>query len=230
MTELRRIKDHVDLRLSDVFLREESPSPFTVSESVHTEIVRSDIEIGAIDEFIADLMERFKSGDAGEIDQAFTVPFHQLLPVSRREAADKRMWAWLGMVKYPQFVAMRFAPTPSGLRSAERFNGGSVRQVFSRLWWAAELTRDDDGSYEFTEDFLSLPGFQDINEAVQGRDFCQYRPALKAFIDVLGKEKEKVIRQVAKDWSYLLTTLVLEGMDEAQLKESLQEIMANGDI
>lgn len=230
MTELRRLKDHVDLKLSDEFLRTDNPRPFTLAEQSHTEVVRSDFEIGAIDDFIADLMTRFKPGDKAEIDQAFTIHFHQLLPVSRREAADKRMWAWLGMVKYPQFVAMRWEPAPSGLRSAERFNGGSVRQAFSRLWWAAELTRDDDGSYEFTEEFLSLPGFQDINEAVQGRAFCQYRPALKAFIDVLGKEKEKVIRHVAKEWSYLLTTLLLESMDEAHLKETLQEIVAGGDI
>ena len=230
MTELRRLKDHIDLKPGGEFLRTDNPRPFTLAEQSHTEVVRSDIDIGAIDDFITDLMERFKPGDAAEIDQAFTIHFHRLLPVSRREAADKRMWAWLGMVKYPQFVAMRWGPAPSGFRSAERFNGGSARQAFSRLWWAAELTRDDDGSYEFTEEYLSLPGFQDINEAVQGRAFCQYRPALKAFIDVVGNEKEKVIRQVAKDWSYLLTTLVLEGMDEVQLKESLQEIVANGDI
>ena len=53
MTELRRLKDHVDLKLSDEFLRTDNPRPFTLAEQSHTEVVRSDFEIGAIDDFIA---------------------------------------------------------------------------------------------------------------------------------------------------------------------------------
>ena len=71
---------------------------------------------------------------------------------------------------------------------------------------------------------LSLSGFQDIYEAIFGRAFAHYRPALAAFVDTLGAKPEKVIRDSAKAFGYALTTLVLETMPQESIRALLVEL------
>ena len=163
------------------------------------------------------------------MDAELVISLHKALPISRRQAADIRMWAWLGIVEFPYFVAHRWKPATggerAGQRSSERFAGSSVRQTLARLWWAAELTQDEQGHYELTEKLVGLNGFQDIYEAIFGRAFCQYQPALEAFINVVGSESEKTVRDSSKEFGYVLTTLALESMSRLQIEELLTEIV-----
>lgn len=226
MITLSRIKNHVDLSLSEPFLMAEAPrDDIHFNNERDSETVRADIDVNALDALVAQTMaehDRF----ATSMDAAMAVGLHQLLPITRREAADNRMWAWLGLIRYPEFVGWRWKPGKTGLRSAERFCGGSVRQTFARLWWASELTIDEDGDYALTEKLLNLGGFQDVYEAIFGRAFCQHRPALKAFTDILGELPEKTIRDSAKEFGYLLTTMVLEDMNEEDISGALKNIAA----
>jgi len=227
MAELRRLRDHFDLGLDDSFLSTEDPkSLVSCTDEYDTEIVRSDIDLVAIDNLLEQTMGNHEQDDAPSSDRNTAIAFHRLLPLTRREASDKRLWAWLGIVQFPHFVAWRWGPNKdTGLRSSERFNGSAVRQAFARLWWAAELTKTDSDDYSLTEKLLGLSGFQDIYEAIFGRAFCQYRPAIKAFIETVGSEKNAVIRNSAKEFGYILTTLLLESMNEDELEKLLQDIV-----
>lgn len=169
-------------------------------------------------------MADFAPGDA-QVDATLAIPLHEAVQLTRREAADRRLWAWLGLTAFPEYVAHRWPPAQkTGKRTAARFSGSRVRQTFSRLWWLVELTRSPRKSYELTNRLLSMPGFQDVYEAIFGRAFCGYYPAIEAFIKVIDGERAEVIRQTAKDFSNVLSTMVLESMSETELRALLWDL------
>lgn len=68
---------------------------------------------------------------------------HATLRLTRREAADKRIWEYLTVVEFPDYVRWRWSqentddPVP-----LDRFFGEDSKNALARLWWACELTRN----------------------------------------------------------------------------------------
>ncbi|WAL72571.1 DUF6339 family protein [Kitasatospora sp. YST-16] len=100
-----------------------------------------------IRELLDQAMARFGSNRSGA--DAWLAPrLHATLRLTRGEAADKDLWAFLALVVAPDYVLWRHLPvrgenaprTP--VVQASRFVGGSSVQAFARLWWAAEMWRD----------------------------------------------------------------------------------------
>lgn len=226
MGKLRRIKNQIELSPSEDTLTLRDPRELSeINEESDTELVREDADIDGLDRLVQRTIEGHDRYSA-MMDAAMTVELHRLLPLTRREASDPHLWAWLGWVRYPHFVAWRWKPMRDGFRSKDRFVGTRVRQTFARLWWAAELTVFDGGDYTLTERLLGLPGFQDTYEAIFGRAFCQRPPAIRSFVDVVGHQPPKVVRETSKELSYLLTTLVLETLSEEELRQILDELVS----
>lgn len=72
---------------------------------------------------------------------------HAALRLSRREAADSRLWNFLTLRLAPDYVFWRNPPRASPKNPIPQVNqshfiGAFHKQVFSRLWWAAELYRN----------------------------------------------------------------------------------------
>lgn len=225
MPELRKIREDFDLDPGAGFLVAETPSELAGEfPDSCWEVFAPDLDTTALDTLVATTMrdnERYSTG----MDLAMAISLHRALPLNRRQASDRGFWKWLGVIHAPDFVAWRWAPDRnSGLRSKERFFGDRVRQTFSRLWWAAELTRDG-SDYSLTAELLNLPGFQDVYEAIFGRAFGNYRPAMAAFIKVIHGKSEKNIRKLAKELGYALTITVLETTSEAELEQIMARIM-----
>lgn len=224
MGRFYRVRDDIDVPLSADFLAASVPSGLgPILGEDHLEVVRENADLSGLDTLIENVMESHDRYDTA-MDRAMTVDLHRALGITRREAGDKRMWAWLGTVHAPDFVAWRWKPGgQTGQRNRDRFCGGRIRQTFARLWWAAELTREGD-DYALTRRLLQLPGFQDIYEAVFGREFGNYRPALAAFVHELGNENESVIRQCAVELGYALTTVVLETLSYEQTSTLIRDL------
>lgn len=230
MNELHRIRDGYPLEPSDQFLGADEPGPWFKDQSDALEAIGRTANLDQLDELIARALAG-RVASPTELDRILAVELHRILEIDRRIGADNRFWAWLGLVRYPHFVAARWEPkvTRSGsdvlVRSSERFCGGPVRQTFARLWWAAELTVDEAGNYELTNTLLGLKGFQDAYEAIFGRALCQYRPALKAFIAVVGDQSEAIIRNVAREFGYAMSAKVLETLSEHEIEMELNAIL-----
>lgn len=230
MTELKRIREEYEIRLSESFLAAPEPdSIFTERENALEELgVQRDLT--DLDALINDLMSDYER-ESTEVDRVMAVPLHKNLAIERRIAFDRRFWGWLGLDRYPRFIAWRWGlgnPRKEDgvrVRAENRYFGGHVRQTFARLWWAAELTVDGDGDYSLTEKLLSLKGFQDAYEAFFGRAFCQYRPALKAFIEVVGESPEQTIRDVAKEFGFAMSSRLLEALEENEIEAELNRIL-----
>ena len=227
MSDLSRFETSASLQVPEAALASAEPADWLRQHHVPVfgaEVLQPPRSLDAMSDLVKQTMASFAPFDA-KADAAMAIPLHQALRLTRREAADARLWGWLGIAMYPEYVAHRWAPSSrSGLRSSERFGGDRVRQTFARLWWAAELTVGGDDDYSLTQRLFALPGFQDVYEGAFGRMFCGYRPAMAAFVDSVASKPEKVVRETVKQFGNLLSTVVLESMEEPEIAFLLTDL------
>ncbi|MDV5146002.1 DUF6339 family protein [Streptomyces sp. SBC-4] len=108
---------------------------------------------------------------------------HAALRLTRREAADRRLWNHLALAVAPDYVAWRhFSPSASKI-NPERFKGALDRQCFSRLWWAAEMFRNGK-DYSPVE---AACASQELIHSALRRDLIDHRPTAQALVRVLGR-------------------------------------------
>jgi Family of unknown function (DUF6339) len=186
-----------------------------------TELLEPVRDIEPVSRLVEEAISRFKPYETA-VDAFLVVRIHQALRITRREAADRLLWGWLGVACFPEFVTHRWAPT-KGVQSLERFAGSNVRQTFARLWWGAELTRFGH-DYTLTQQLFALSGVQDVYEAIFGRAFCGHYPAMRMFINEVAPAAPGVVRETAKEFSNLLTTLVLEDIPAEDLRKLLADL------
>ncbi|CQR63854.1 DUF6339 family protein [Streptomyces leeuwenhoekii] len=117
---------------------------------------------------------------------------HATLRLTRREAADKRLWNHLALAVAPDYVVWRHFSEPTLRVAAERFQGPAYRQCFSRLWWAAELFRNGPDY----EPVVMACGNQDLIHSVLRMDFIDHRPTAQALVCLLKDGKITTGREV----------------------------------
>ena len=160
------------------------------------------------------------------------IDLHKALPLERSIASDVSMWAWMGVCVFPDYIRVRHMNPSTGCVTADRYRS-KVKQGLSRLWWAVELTCDHFHSdptrkYELSKKFLSLPGFQDLNEALVGRSFSSSRQLVDSIIRIVGSKPESIRRQVARDLQCILTTIPLELMNQGQIDDEINQLLKAG--
>lgn len=224
MPDLHRYTSLEALHLPPEFLSGQEPlSTLAILHQHLSERLEPVRDLQPLQEAVSDTLHRFDQYDASS-DAFLVVPLHRALALSRREAADRRVWAWLGVSFLPEYVAHRWAPNPAnGAITEERYSGSKVRQAFARLWWAAELTRVGD-DYSLTQTLFALPGIQDIYETIFGRLFCAHPAAVSAFTKEMIGQPQPIIRETAKQFSNVLTTMMLETLTVSDLNGLIGEL------
>ncbi|KND40973.1 DUF6339 family protein [Streptomyces stelliscabiei] len=134
---------------------------------------------------VEDAMYEFRA-DRTRADAWLAPRLHATLRLTRREAADKRLWNHLALAVAPDYVAWRHLSEPSAKRperriAAERFRGPADRQCFSRLWWAAELFRNGPDY----EPVVAACGNQDLIHTVLRMELIDHRPTAQALVRLL---------------------------------------------
>ena len=234
---LRMMKDHGRSLITAEFLEADDPDPVAepCDESVTVQLEHCVVELTELTGFLAELQNKFEPGDT-KIDGELAIRLHELLPLPRSLAGDRRLWTWLGACRYPGFVAHRWRN--KGKTAMERYSGPSVRQAFARLWWMVETTKQSkDGvpDYSIARQLLDVPAFQDFQEALFGRKCSRYDLVLSAAVECLSDSNlpskddlaisyQDLRREVLKEFVCLLSTLVLETMSEDELRKELTRI------
>jgi hypothetical protein len=139
-------------------------------------------EVEPIRTLVEDAMYEFRD-DRTRADAWLAPRLHATLRLTRREAADRRLWTHLALAVAPDYVAWRHLSEPTSARPerripAERFQGPADRQCFSRLWWAAELFRNG-------PDYAPVEvacGNQDLVHTVLRKDLIDHRPTAQALV------------------------------------------------
>ncbi|MFF4269144.1 DUF6339 family protein [Streptomyces sp. NPDC001536] len=175
--------------------------PFLTEELLKAEQVHEGIDLAKVVEalpeddarwsvepirsLVEDAMFAFRE-DRTRADAWLAPRLHATLRLTRREAADKRLWNHLALAVAPDYVAWRHLSEPKADRPerrvpAERFRGAADRQCFSRLWWVAELFRNGP-DYEPVE---VACGNQDLIHSILKKEIIDHRPTAQALVRLL---------------------------------------------
>ncbi len=158
-------------------------------------------------------MEKF-AADPTASDSWLAPRIHATLRLTRREAADPRVWDYLALIVAADYVRWRWGTNDR--IEAIRFVGPEYKQAIARLWWGAEMTRND-GDYSGTKILFANQDFQNS----WGRlDLFHHRPASIAAARLLSTFNEgrmatsDQIRQLVRGFNMVLTTTILDAVAE----------------
>jgi hypothetical protein len=140
-----------------------------------------------------------------EFDTALAQALHAETDLVPAEAAARQIWAFMALVVLPDVAVWRFPRPPEDRVLATDI----TRHVFGRLWWRAELLRDNDR--------VDAP--YHLLDVFPERNFDQILARRKA----IGGSPE-LIRALAKEWPKNWT-----GPNETDaLREVLKHLMRRG--
>ncbi|WP_245687323.1 DUF6339 family protein [Streptacidiphilus griseoplanus] len=143
-------------------------------------------DTGPVRVLLDQAMARYAT-DRAAADAWLAPRLHATLRLTRGEAADKGLWAYLALVVAPDYVLWRHIPTGTdesrraAVVQAARFAGANSVQAFARLWWAAEMFRDG-ADYRPVEVACSN---QDVLNTALRLDIMEHRPTAMAVLRVL---------------------------------------------
>ncbi|MER5210358.1 DUF6339 family protein [Streptomyces sp. NPDC002838] len=185
-------------------------------------------------ELVEDAMHEFRDNRT-QADAWLAPRLHASLRITRREAADRRLWNHLALAVAPDYVAWRHPPASAPGRSEPRINparfkGALDRQCFSRLWWTAEMFRNG-------KDYSSVEAAcanQDLIHSSLKRSLIDHRPTALALVRIL----ERGVASTGRDIEGLMTainaagaTLVYDALapDEPRDPEVLRQWVAEAE-
>jgi hypothetical protein len=153
-------------------------------------------EVSTLRDLIDLAMQEFDSEAHTRADAWLAPRLHAALRLTRREAADPRLWNFIALAVAPDYVLWRHLPK-AGHRNrpsvpAARFTGAHYTQAFARLWWAAELFRDGKDYHPVTV----ACGNQDVLNTILRLDIIDHRPTAQALIRLIDKGMVTTGREV----------------------------------
>jgi len=172
-------------------------------------------------DLVEEAMDRY--ADNRTASDAWLAPrLHATLRLTRREAADAGIWAFLALRLAPDYVLWRFPPKrpkssteqSSEQVNAARFDGEYHTQAFARLWWTAELFRDGP-DYRPVEVCCAN---QDMLGTTLRLDIARHRATARALVELLDRRTVRTGREVnalAKAVNTAGTTLLFEALADA---------------
>jgi len=190
------------------------------------------IPTGPVVELLSEAMSRPEKKTATD---AWLAPrLHAALRITRREAADPRLWNFMSMLVAPDYVIWRWLPEAKGDKTPvvnqRRFCGPFHVQAFARLWWAAELFRDG-------PDYRPVRiacGNQDVLNTVLRLTMIHHRPTAQAIVSMLregrvvnGREVNALAKAVNTAGSTLFYELL--GPDAETDPLALQQWISEAD-
>ncbi len=222
MKPLKRLMNESKVLLSEGFLRGAERSLSEEDYEEYIEPFERQIDLTPLDDYLDFLIDEHPPYHS-QIDGRLAPQLHRILNLTRREAADMGIWHYLTVIYRPDFVRYRWT---YGSREYMKKRFWGVREwdsnTFSRLWWVAEQTHTD-GDYSLTEKILTK---QYLVRSAFDRDFSRYKPALRAYIAVLGGDPKSVVEEAAKRFNKHLSVVQLENFQEQQIREKFGEIRA----
>ncbi|MGW0772446.1 DUF6339 family protein [Streptomyces sp. NPDC002835] len=164
-------------------------------------------EVEPLRELMEDAMHEFQDNRTGA-DGWLAPRLHAALRLTRREAADRRLWNHLSLAVAPDYVVWRHLSTPKSDQgeprtNPARFKGPLDRQCFSRLWWAAEMFRN---GKDYSPVVAACTN-QDLIHSALRRDLLDHRPTAQALVRVM----ERGVATTGREIEGLMTAINAAG-------------------
>jgi alkanesulfonate monooxygenase SsuD/methylene tetrahydromethanopterin reductase-like flavin-dependent oxidoreductase (luciferase family) len=190
--------------------------PATVDAASYVEALDlgREVALGPLRGVVAEAMKRFEH-DPQKSDPWLGPRVHATLRLTRREAADKRIWEYLTVIEFPHYVRWRWAnlDNPDKVVPQDRFLGEDSKNALARLWWATELTRNG-SDYRRSEIALGISRF---SVSWLHLILAHHRAAALAVVDFLDTFQSKRATDtqgqvMAKATNVALRTLCLDAL------------------
>ena len=183
MSELKGLNAGIRVLVSDENFRNGSQPAVEYEPYVVDLGLDRIVSLEPLTEVLEEGRNRHSSMKGSESDGWLASRVHATLRLTRREAADRRLWAYLNVAAFPDHVLWRWLDPndPESAVPIDRFLGEDSKNHLGRLWWGAELTRNGD-NYARTEKAFRNSRF---SVSWQGLDMMHHRPAALALVDFL---------------------------------------------
>lgn len=168
-----------------------------------------------------------RSEDLVAFDRTLARWLHDQLEIGAGEASSRAVWPFLTLVTAPHVAAWRF-PTRGSSYTRERFDGTDLtRNAFARLWWRAEVLRDNtktEGPYEL----LDVLGEEAIDQLMARRRSLAASPGLARSIARVTRERmpemdRTVFRDALQRLLRLSAFIDFDSLDDVALLEAVGE-------
>jgi len=172
------------------------------------------VDLEATRMVIDEVAVRFSSAQGTDADVWLAPRLHHCLRLTRREAGNRGLWRWLGVVFAPDYVRWRWgapdAPSenPDAAAKLERFDGPDYKHALARLWWMAELFRN---GADYAPVAKALAN-QDIPNNLFRMDVAHHRPTVQAAVQVLDGRSGREANALAKAVNAAATTLAIDAI------------------
>lgn len=170
------------------------------------------VDLEAVRVVLDETMRRFSRTQVTDADVWLAPRLHYTLRLTRREAANRGVWRWLGAVFAPDYVRWRWgspdagSDVPAAAAKTERFDGPDYKHALGRLWWMAELFRDGP---DYTPAALALRNPDILNNLFR-MDIAHHRPTVQAAVRVLAGRTGREANALAKAANSAASTLVID--------------------
>lgn len=158
--------------------------------------------------------QRDFADDPPASDRWLAPRLHAALRLTRFEAADRGLWAWLAVALFPEYIRWRWrgrrgaeGEEPAG-PPAKRFVGSERDNALARLWWGAELFRDG-GDYGSVERAFVM---QDVPNTWLALNAIHHHAAAQAALRILPSLNSKQINRLSTALDHVLTTIQLDAV------------------
>jgi hypothetical protein len=193
-----------------------------------------EIDVRPVAGLIDEVTNRYTAKDRAQSDRWLGPRLHAALRLTRREAARRGVWRYLGVVVFDDYVRWRFKgdkedpDSPPGL---DRFVGPDYKHALARLWWMAELFRNGP---DYQPAVKALAN-QDVINNLFRMDVAHHRPTALGAIAVLspdGDDDERTGREanaLAKAINTTAATIVVDvrapdiPLDDAARRDWVEE-------
>jgi hypothetical protein len=180
--------------LTSAVLAEREPLPFATIDGMSSPAPWA---AEPVRQLVDEAMKRFEFEPRTAADAWLAPLLHATLRLSRREAADSRLWNHLALRVASDYVFWRHPGRASKHGGAPavnrvRFVGPFYSQAFARLWWAAELFRN---GTDYRPVVVAC-GNQDVLNTVLRLEVILHRPTAQAIIRLLSSGTIRTGREV----------------------------------
>jgi len=158
-------------------------------------------------------------------DPVIALALHDQLDIRRGLATDPRMWAWIAARHAPALLRRRWS-TGGRPPKRGRLVGRLVDNGLSRLWWAAELTRDRDMTPSAHSYAVSaLLSSQYRTDRLLSMPLLRHPPVMLGVLDVIGEDlRWQVLNEVCRRVGLLATTYAIDTMGREEVRSFLGRI------
>lgn len=213
-------------KLKKEALKHTDNSFFEGDREIREKTLEKYIESGEIDvdykklrRILNDAIEEFEEGEPA-LDATVAPQIHQLLDLTRRDAAEPAVWNYLSIMFSPEFVRHRWTSCSEDRFVADR---SLMENAFSRLWWVAELT-ERDGNYKYTRIALGEGNSEIAQSIVTDNNFSHYEQLIPYAIEAVQHEDNDVAAKYGEILNRRFAVRLLESLDEEDLEDLAEAV------